>query len=88
MFSKSLEIQPILETSRTDLICSLTAQDLGITFLPDYATEGGIRSGSLTYLDVKGFEIDVRKQLLYHRDKWVSPQMECVLRYCQDKAFT
>lgn len=33
------------------------------------------------------FDIEIWKQLLYHRDKWVSPQMESVLRYCISREF-
>jgi len=33
------------------------------------------------------FEIEIWKQLLYHRDKWVSPQMESVIAYCICREF-
>lgn len=83
----SLEVQPILEIGSTDLICSLVEQGVGISFLPDYVTDQAVKDGRLFYLDVADFKIDVWKQLLYHRDKWVSPQMESVLRYCISKEF-
>lgn len=84
----SLEIQPILEIGSTDLICSLVEQDVGISFLPDYVTAKAVEEGRLFYLEVEGFEIEVWKQLLYHRDKWVPPQMESVLQYCIEKEFS
>ena len=40
------------------------------------------REGRLFRLPVKELEIEVWKQLLYHRDKWISPQVESVLQYC------
>lgn len=83
----SLEIQPVLEIGSTSLICSLVEQGVGISFLPDYVTERKRREGKICYLDVDNFEIDVWKQLLYHRDKWVSLQMESVLRYCVEREF-
>ena len=83
----SLEIQPVLEVGSTDLICSLVEQGAGVSFLPDYVTEKKVREGKLIYLRVEHFEINVWKQLLYHRDKWVSPQMESVLQYCVDREF-
>lgn len=83
----SLEIRPILEIGRTDLICALVEQGAGISFLPDYVTKEAVESGRLFYLEVEDFEIEVWKQLLYHRDKWVSPQMESVLEYCKNKEF-
>ncbi|MCI7812936.1 MAG: LysR family transcriptional regulator [Lachnospiraceae bacterium] len=84
----SLEIQPILEIGSTNLICSLVEQGIGLSFLPDYVTEKGVRAGKIKYLEVDNFEIEIWKQLLYHRDKWISPQMESVLRYCVETEFS
>lgn len=83
----SLEVRPVLEIGSTDLICLLVEQGVGISLLPDYVTEREIEAGKMVYLNVKDFEIEAWKQLLYHRDKWVSPQMELVLRYCVEKEF-
>ena len=84
----SLEIQPILEVGSTELICSLTEQGAGISFLPEYVIKDRVKAGTLVCLPVSGLEIHVWKQLLYHRNKWVSPQMEKVLKYCVDREFT
>ncbi len=84
----SLEVQPILEIGTTNLICPLVEQGVGISFLPDYVTEALVREGKMTRLKVTDFEIHVWKQLLYHRDKWVSPQMQSVLQYCVDREFS
>jgi len=83
----SLEIQPVLEIGSTGLICSLVEQGVGISFLPDYVTARGVETGRLSYLPVKDFEVEIWKQLLYHRDKWVSPQMESVIQYCISREF-
>lgn len=84
----SLEIQPVLEIGSTSLICSLIEQGAGISFLPDYVTAKSIADGKMVYLNVDDFEIEVWKQLLYHRDKWVSPQMESVIQYCVTREFS
>ena len=84
----SLEIQPVLEIGSADLICSLVEQGVGISFLPDYVTERKVREGRVIRLDAEDFEVEVWKQLLYHRDKWVSPQMDSVMRYCVEREFT
>lgn len=85
---RSLEVQPVLEIGSTDLICSLVAQGNGIAFLPDYVTAEAVAAGDLCNLSVPDFEIEVWKQLLYHRDKWISPQLESVLEYCVRKEFS
>ncbi|MDO4323764.1 MAG: LysR family transcriptional regulator [Lachnospiraceae bacterium] len=78
--SLSLEVKPIFEIGSTELICHMLEHNSSaVSFLPDYATEEAIRSKKLAYLDVKDFEVDLWTQLLYHRDKWLSPQMEAVI---------
>ena len=83
----SLEIQPVLEIGSTELICSLVEQGAGISFLPEYVIKDRVKAGTLVCLPVSGLEIHVWKQLLYHRNKWVSPQMETVLKYCVSREF-
>ncbi len=84
----SLEILPILEVGSTVRICSLVEQGVGISFLPDYVTAERVSAGRMAYLDVKDFEVEVWKQLLHHRDKWISPQMESVMQYCVSREFS
>lgn len=82
--SMSLEITPFLETGNANQICWLIEQGLGISLLPDYATEKAVEEGNLVYLKVKDFEIDIWKQLLYHKDKWLSPLIQTVIEYCSN----
>ena len=83
----SMEILPVLEIGSAGQICSLVEQGAGISFLPDYVTEEKVRAGRLRYLPVKNFEIEIWKQLLYHRDKWVTPQLESALAYLSEREF-
>lgn len=76
-----LEIQPILETGRADLICALAEENAGIGFLPDYVTEESVCSGRLVRLDLPDYRVKVWKQLLYRRDKWVSLPMQAMIRH-------
>ena len=77
----SLEINPIFECGRADLVCKLTEENAGISFLPDYVTEKAVQSQALVRLPVEDFEIELWKQILYHRDKWISPQMKVTMDY-------
>lgn len=85
---KSLEVRPVLELGSTRLISSLVEQNVGISFLPDYVTETKRNEGKLFCVNVKDFEIKLWKQLLYRRDKWVSPPLEAVLSYCIEENFS
>ena len=77
----SLELRPVLENGSADVLCQLVEDDIGISFLPDYVTEGALRRGTIVRLDVEGFAPELWKQLLYHRDKWLSRPMESVIEY-------
>ena len=77
----SLEVQAALETGRADVLCRLVEEDMGISFLPDYVTEDSVREGKLKRLEVEDFHVVVWKQLLYRRDKWVSPQMRAMINH-------
>ena len=79
--ARSLEVRPVLETARADLICGLVARNMGVSFLPDYVTESDVQRGKLVRLHVPDFEVTVWKQILYRRDKWQSPQMKAMLGY-------
>lgn len=80
----SLEIQPVLETGRADLICSLVQENAGVGFLPDYVTEESVREGRLVRLRVPDFQVVVWKQMLYRREKWVSLQMRAMIDHMSD----
>ena len=75
----SREIQPVLETGRADLICSLVEENAGLAFLPDYVTEEGVRQGKLKRLNVQDFQVVVWKQVLYRREKWLSLPMRAMI---------
>ena len=84
---RSLEVNPVLEIGNPHLICQLVQQGAGVSFLPDFVTEKAVEAGALVYLDVPGIQVSIWKQLLHHRDKWISPQMNAVLQYCAEKEF-
>jgi len=64
-----------------DLLCRLVEEGAGISFLPDYVTKQAADHGALCRLQYSGPEIGLWKQILYHRDKWLSPQMQAVLEF-------
>ena len=79
MARESIEIKPILEMGSTDQICRLVGENHGISFLPDFVTENAVRAGEIVRMDVPDFDVDLWKQLVYHRDKWMSKPLKAVL---------
>lgn len=84
---KSLEITPVLEIGRTDIITKIVAQSNMISFLPDFVSKSLVDSGALSYLDVCDMHLDIWKQLIYHKNKWISQSLKTVIEYIQDKDF-
>ncbi len=77
--SMSLELEPFLELGDTILITQLVSQGLGCGFLPDFVTQEAVEAGQVVRLNTPRLQVEVWKQLLYHRDKWVSPEMQAVM---------
>lgn len=86
---KSIDITPVLEVGRTDVITKLLEEnDDCISFLPCFATDEKVRSGKLVYLDVCDFETNIWKQLIYHKNKWISKTLNVFLEYVKENEFS
>jgi len=84
---KSLEITPVLEIGRTDIITHIIAKSDMISFLPDFVTKKAIESGQLCYLDVCDMKVDIWKQLIYHKNKWMSKTLKNIIEYIKSHEF-
>ena len=78
---KSIDITPTLEIGRTDIITNILAKSNMISFLPDFVTRELAEAGELCYLDVCDMHIDIWKQLIYHKNKWMSKALRTVIEY-------
>ena len=78
---RSLEISPMLELGSADLICRLVGEGAGLSFLPDYVTEKAARDGAIVRLPVRDLDISLWKQVIYHKDKWITPPLQAVIDY-------
>ena len=84
---KSLEINPVLEIGRTDIITTVVSQSNMLSFLPDFVTKPMIQSGKLCYLDIQDMNIDIWKQLIYHKNKWMSQSLKTFIDYIKETEF-
>ncbi len=85
---RSLEITPVLEIGRTDIITTTVAHSNMISYLPDFVTNDLIDSGELCYLDVCDMHLDIWKQLIYHKDKWLSKSLKTFIDYVKTFDFS
>lgn len=84
----SLEITPVLEIGRTDIITTMIAQNNMVSFLPDFVTKDLVDSGVLCYLDVRDIHVDIWKQLIYHKNKWMSKSLKTFIDYVKENEFS
>ena len=84
---RSLHITPVLEIGRTDVITTVVAESNMISFLPDFVTQEAVAAGKLCYLDVCDMHLDIWKQLIYHKNKWMSKSLKTVMEYIKANEF-
>ncbi len=85
---KSIEITPVLELGRTDIITKLLEENEDcISYLPYFTTAEKVKEGKLVYLDVCDMKTDIWKQLIYHKNKWLSNSMKAFLEYVKEHEF-
>ncbi len=85
---KSIELLPVLEVGRTDIITELLCYNADkISYLPDFVTKSKVENGELVYLDVTDVETDIWKQLIYHKNKWVSNSLKALIDFIKVAEF-
>ena len=85
---RSLEIIPVLEVGRTDIITDVLTKANMISFLPDFVTKKKIASGELCHLDICDLDISIYKQLIYHKNKWISKCLKAFIDYAKKAEFS
>lgn len=69
------QIRPFLEIGNTDFIVHMLKENAGVSLLPFFSIRNGVEEGSLSALSVDGFHMRVWRQIVYHKDKWVTREM-------------
>ena len=87
MIRENLALEPIMEIGRTDVIVAMLEKGVGVSFLPDFVTRKKVEEGTLMYLDVKNVHAQVWKQLIYHKNKWVTKSLRALIDYISEHEF-
>ena len=74
--AKGLAPRPILEAGDTAVLTELLLQGAGISFLPQFSVQKHLNSGELCVLHTEAPTIEIHSQLVYHKNKWITTQME------------
>lgn len=83
-----MQITPVLEIGRTDMITTTLTQSNMISFLPEFTTKHLVDAGILCYLDVGDVQVEIWKQLIYHKNKWLSKSLKAVIDYIKEHEFS
>lgn len=82
LFNRTIEQQKIhesmtnLEFSSAEMIKQCAMAGIGIAFLPGIAVKGELERGELISLPWKMSNLQVVTQMLWHKDKWLSPAID------------
>ena len=83
-----LTLHPYLELGSAALLCEMVEQGMGLSFLPEYIVRASLAAGRLARLNVPDCTVEMHRQLFYHRDKWVTPQMKVFIELVRERAQT
>lgn len=75
----NINIHVALESGNTEQLRILAESGRGIIFLPRFTVQNSLDSGRLVEIKVKGFHPTAERQVFYHSNKWVSPQIQAML---------
>lgn len=78
------EIVPFLEIGNTDYIIRQLVNNEGISFLPLFTVRAEISQGRLGILHVENLHMNIWRQIIHHKDKWVTREMQEFFRLAQD----
>lgn len=88
MDEKNLHVFYALETGSTDMIVDSVSKNLGISFAPEILLTSCIGKNSLHLFSVAEYQDKLYTQLIYKKDKWLSPAMKEFVDLTREKLFT
>lgn len=74
-----LAIEPFLEIGNTDVIAGLLPGSRRVAFLPEFVIHDMAAQGRLAVLDVRDVSVELYRQLIYHKGKWITPAMQAMI---------
>ncbi len=81
--AQGLEIHPYLELGSAAQLCQMVERGMGLSFLPEYIVRPALAAGTVARLNVPECQLQMHRQLFYHRDKWLTPQMKLFIELVQ-----
>lgn len=81
---RELRIEPVLEIGNTETIIQLVKNKMGVSFLPEFTVKKELKQGKLMWVETDLPAVKMYCQLLYHKNKHLTPQMKMFIGLVQD----
>ncbi len=72
-------LSPYLISGMPDIILRTVAGSRAVSLVPDYISAPAVSAGEVVRLDVDGIDEEFEMKVVYHKNKWVSPEMEAFI---------
>ncbi len=82
MAAHRLSYKPVWICNNADTIKAAVAEGLGISVISQRAVEAEVQAGLLWKAAVRNMEFKRRFQIVYHKNKYLSPAMKDFIRHC------
>lgn len=73
----------MMEIGNTEFIIRMIRKNRGISYLPLFAVREYAENGELTILDAADFRLAMYQQVIYHKNKWMTKEMDAFIRFLQ-----
>jgi DNA-binding transcriptional LysR family regulator len=81
-----LEMRPFLRSSSVNLLVRFMLANTGVSYLPLYLVKDYVENGELAIIEPRDFtELTMWRQLVYRKDKWLSPEMKVFIELATDE---
>ena len=77
--ARGLSVHPYIELGSASLLCQMVERGMGLSFLPEYIVRPALSAGRIARLHVPDCTVTMHRQLFYHKDKWLTPQMKAFI---------
>lgn len=77
--ANALVLTPFLELGNVEMLRTFVERGLGISFLPEFTVNKSIAAGKLQKVGLADHTFCVWRQLIYHKNKWVTPKMQAMI---------
>ncbi len=77
---KNRILSPFLEISNTEFLIQTLQKNKGISYLPYFAVKNYVQNEQLTILNVTDFNLSMYSQILYHKNKYRTQEMDAFIQ--------